>query len=149
MQEINQVGMAEPVVKESLTVYDAKRIPDTIARAVRTAFSGRRGPVHITIPIDIQDQEVDEDEVVFYNPDEYRPSESVLASPELVRQAVALMREAKRPFAVAGDPAGYAQSGEVLQRFAETTKIPVLTEGQAGGWWPTTIPTGLGSSSGV
>ncbi len=144
MQEINQVGMADPVVKESLTVYDARRIPDTIARAVRVAFSGRRGPVHITIPIDIQDQEVDESEVEFYNPGEYRASESVLASPELVRQAVALMREAKRPFAVASDPAGYTQSGEVLQRFAETTRIPVLTEGQARGMVPDDHPYGFG-----
>jgi thiamine pyrophosphate-dependent acetolactate synthase large subunit-like protein len=63
MQEINQVGMAAPVVKESLIVHDARRIPDTIARAVRLAFSGRRGPVHITIPIDVQDQELDEDEL--------------------------------------------------------------------------------------
>jgi len=144
MQEINQVGMAAPVVKESLMVHDARRIPDTIARAVRLAFSSRRGPVHITIPIDVQDQELDEDEVVFYNPDEYRPSQAVLASPEMVRQAVALMREAKRPFAIAGDAAGYAQSGEVLQRFAETTRIPVLTEGQARGLVADEHPYGFG-----
>jgi acetolactate synthase-1/2/3 large subunit len=144
MQEINQVGMAAPVVKESLMVHDARRIPDAIARAVRLAFSGRRGPVHLTIPIDVQDQQIDEDEVVFYNPDEYRPSESVLASPESVRQAVALMRQAQRPFAIAGDAAGYAQSGQVLQKFAETTRIPVLTEGQARGLVADDHPYGFG-----
>ena len=144
MQEIDQVGMASSVVKESLTVYDARRIPDTIARAVRIAFSGRRGPVHLTIPIDIQDQEIDENEVVFYNPDEYRASESMNASPALVQQAVALMREAKRPFVIAGDAAGYAQSGEVLQKFAETTRMPVLTEGQARGMVGDDHPYGFG-----
>jgi acetolactate synthase-1/2/3 large subunit len=136
--------MASSVVKESLTVYDARRIPDTIARAVRIAFSGRRGPVHLTIPIDIQDQEIDENEVVFYNPDEYRASESMNASPALVQQAVALMREAKRPFVIAGDAAGYAQSGEVLQKFAETTRMPVLTEGQARGMVGDDHPYGFG-----
>src|ERR671914_2975001 len=83
MQEINQVGMAAPVAKESLLVHDARRIPDMIARAVRLAFSGRRGPVHLTIPIDVQEQEVNEDEVAFYKPEEYRPRESTLTHPEL------------------------------------------------------------------
>jgi len=133
MQEIDQVGMAGPVAKGSYMVHDARRIPDFIAKAVRLAFSGRRGPVHLTIPIDVQEQEVEEEQVIFYNPDEYRSQESVLAQPDLVRQAIALLRQAKRPMAIAGDGAGYGQSGEALQRFVETTRIPVLTEGQARG----------------
>jgi len=133
MQEIDQVGMAVPVTKGSFMVHDARRIPDFIARAVRLAFSGRRGPVHLTIPMDVQEQEVDEREVTFYNPDEYRPGESGLASPELVRQAIALLRQAKRPFIIAGNAAGYTLSGEALQKFVETTHLPVLTEEQARG----------------
>ena len=144
MQEIDQVGMAAPVTKGSFMVHDARRIPDFIARAVRLAFSGRRGPVHLTIPIDIQDQELDEEEVVFYNPDEYRPLESVLAHPEQVRQAVELLRQAQRPFAIAGDAAGYTQSGDALQRFVEATRIPVLTEGQARGLLPDDHPYSFG-----
>jgi acetolactate synthase-1/2/3 large subunit len=133
MQEIDQVGMATPVAKGSFLVHDARRIPDFIARAVRLAFSGRHGPVHLTIPIDVQEQEVDEKEVVFYQPDEYRPRESALAHPEQVRQAIALLRQARRPLAIAGDAAGYSRSGEALRRFVETTRVPVLTEGQARG----------------
>lgn len=133
MQETDQVGMAGPVTKGSFMVHDARRIPDYIARAVRLAFSGRRGPVHLTIPMDIQEKEIDEDQVVFFNPSEYRPSESVPAQPELVRQAVEFLRQAKRPMAIAGDAAGYGLSGDALQQFVETTRVPVLTEGQARG----------------
>jgi len=133
MQEIDQVGMAVPVAKGSFLVHDARRIPDFIARAVRLAFSGRHGPVHLTIPIDVQEQEVDEKEVAFYQPDEYRPPESVLAHPEQVKQAITLLRQARRPLAIAGDAAGYSRSGEELRRFVETTRVPVLTEGQARG----------------
>ncbi|MCH7606122.1 MAG: thiamine pyrophosphate-binding protein [Chloroflexi bacterium] len=133
MQEIDQVGMAVPVAKASFMVHDARRIPDFIARAVRLAFSGRHGPVHLTIPIDVQDQVVDEDSVMFYNPNEYRAAESVQAQPELVRQAIGILRQAKRPFVIAGDAAGYSGSGEALERFVETTRLPVLTEGQARG----------------
>lgn len=132
-QEIDQVGMAAPVTKGSFLVYDIRRIPEFIGRAMRLAFSGRRGPVHLTIPIDIQEQSVDENKVVLYKPDQYRPKESMLAGPELVRQAVALLRHARRPLVVAGSAAGYTLSGEALQRFIETTRLPVLTEEQARG----------------
>ena len=44
-QEIDQVAMAGPMCKGSFMVHDARRIPEFIARAMRLAFSGRRGPV--------------------------------------------------------------------------------------------------------
>ena len=144
MQEIDQVGMAAPTAKESLMIHDARRIPDTIARAVRLAYSGRRGPVHLTIPVDVQEQELDEDEVVFFNPDEYRAGEALLAPLALVQQAVALLHRAQRPFIIAGEAAGYTQDGQALQNFAETTRAPVLTEGQARGLVPDDHPYSFG-----
>src|SRR5207244_6545170 len=98
------------------------------ARAMRLGFSGRRGPVHLTIPIDIQEQGVDENEIVFTQPHAYRPKASLLTDPELVQQAIALLSEAKRPLLLAGHAAGYTLSGDALQRFIETTRLPVLTE---------------------
>src|SRR5213594_238669 len=132
-QEIDQVHMAAPVTKGSFLVHDIRRIPEFIGRAMRLAFSGRRGPVHLTIPIDLQEQSVDEDEVVLYRPDEYRSKRAILADPEAVRRAVALLRQAQRPLIIAGSAAGYTLSGEALQRFIETTRLPVLTEEQSRG----------------
>jgi thiamine pyrophosphate-dependent acetolactate synthase large subunit-like protein len=132
-QEIEQVAMAAPICKGSFMVPDARRIPEFIARAIRLAFSGRRGPVHLTIPVDVQEQSVDENEIVFAKPEEYRPKQSVLTSDELVRQAIEVLRGAQRPLAIAGCAAGYTLSGEALQRFIETTRVPVVTEEQARG----------------
>jgi len=132
-QEIDQVGMAGPMCKGSFMVHDARRIPEFIARAMRLAFSGRRGPVHLTIPIDVQEQSVEEDEIILTEPDAYRPKESVLANPELIRRAVELLREARRPLVIAGSAAGYTLSGNALQRFVETTRLPVVTEEQSRG----------------
>jgi acetolactate synthase I/II/III large subunit len=132
-QEINQVGMAEPMCKGSFMVNDVRRIPEFIARAMRLAFSGRRGPVHLTIPIDVQEQSVEEDEGLFTKPDAYRPKESLLAEPELIRRAIAVLREAHKPLVIAGSAAGYTLSGEALQRFIETTRLPIVTEEQARG----------------
>ena len=132
-QEIDQVHMAAPVTKGSFMVDNVRRIPEFIARAMRLAFSGRRGPVHLTIPIDIQEQSVEEDDVGFIEPDGYRPKAPQLTDPELVRKAVALLHNAQKPLVVAGIAAGYTLSGESIQRFIETTRLPLLTEEQSRG----------------
>lgn len=133
-QEIDQVGMAGPITKGSFMVNDVRRIPEFIARAMRLAFSGRRGPVHLTIPIDVQEKSVDEDEVVFAQADGYRSETKMSpADPKLVREAVVLLREAQKPLVLAGSAAGYTLSGDSLRRFIETTRLPVLTEEQSRG----------------
>lgn len=139
-QEINQVGMAEPMCKGSFMVPDARRIPEYIARAMRLAFSGRRGPVHLTIPIDVQEQSVEENDVTFIAPDGYRPKGAALGDPKRVRQAVALLRQAQRPLLIAGSAAGYTLSGESMQRFIETTRLPIVTEEQSRGLVPDDHP---------
>ena len=139
-QEIDQVGMAAPVCKGSFMVHDVRRIPEFIARAMRLAFSGRRGPVHLTIPIDVQEQSVEEDDVIFTAPEGYRPRSSVLADLPRVRQALALLRQAQRPLLIAGGAAGYTLTGDALQRFVETTRLPVVTEEQSRGLVPDDHP---------
>jgi acetolactate synthase-1/2/3 large subunit len=143
-QEIDQVAMAAPMCKGSFMVHDVRRIPEFIARALRLAFSGRRGPVHLTIPVDVQEQSVDEDQVVFTAPEMYRPRATALSDPELVRKAITLLREAHRPLVVAGTAAGYTLSGEAMQRFAETTRLPILTEEQSRGLIPDDHPYAFG-----
>ena len=132
-QEIDQVHMAAPMTKGSFLVDDARRIPEFIRRAMRLAFSGRRGPVHLTIPVNLQEGSVDVEQGELYEPDEYRAKESMLADPESVRRAVALLRQAKKPLIIAGSAAGYTLSGDALQHFIETTRLPILTEEQARG----------------
>jgi thiamine pyrophosphate-dependent acetolactate synthase large subunit-like protein len=133
MQEIDQIGAAQPFTKGSWMVHDARRIPDFIARAVRTAYAGRRGPVHLTIPMDVQEQEVSDDEVTFFPPHESRAAEHTRANPKLIQQAVELLHQAQRPFIIAGGPASYAASGTVFQRFIELTQMPLFTEDVARG----------------
>jgi acetolactate synthase-1/2/3 large subunit len=56
-----------------------------------------------------------------------------LGDPERVRQAVALLRQAEKPLVIAGSAAGYTLSGEAMQRFIETTRLPLVTEEQSRG----------------
>src|ERR1035438_9101300 len=52
-QDIDQVGMARPVVKWAAEPPDAERIPFYLERAYAVANSGRKGAVHLTIPVDL------------------------------------------------------------------------------------------------
>ena len=133
MQEIDQIGMAKPVTKSATMVTDGRRIPDTIAEALRLAYTGRRGPVHLTIPIDIQEREVATGEVSVPQSHEYRPDAMTAPTDEQIGQAVALLNSAERPLIIAGSAASYSDSGDTLQRLIETTHIPLMTESSARG----------------
>jgi acetolactate synthase-1/2/3 large subunit len=132
-QEIDQVHMAAPVTKGSFLVDNVRRIPEFVARAMRLAFSGRRGPVHLTIPIDIQEQSVEENDVFVIEREEYRPQPLQLTNPALVRKGVALLNRAERPLLIAGSAAGYTLCGDSLQRFIEATRLPLVNEEQSRG----------------
>ena len=67
-QEIDQVGMAKPITKGAWLISDPYRIPEYFAHAFRTALAGRRGPIHLTIPVDVQSAEVDTSRVHLTRP---------------------------------------------------------------------------------
>ena len=141
MQEIDQLAMAKATTKAAWLVRDAARIPEYISMAVKTAFSGRRGPVHLTIPIDVQETVVDENAVRFSSPNESRPTGPSVASSEQIKAAVSLLHGADRPLVIAANPAGYEEaSSDVFRRFLELTRLPLMTEGTARGIVPDDHP---------
>ena len=133
MHEIDQVGMAKPTTKGSWMVTDPRRIPDMISHAIRVAFEGRRGPVHLTIPVDVQQMEIDEKEVNFFERDQYISTQSSTASKEQIAKAIDIMKMAKKPLIIVGSPGAYSKSGDDIRRLVETTKFPIMTEGDARG----------------
>ena len=132
-QEINQIEMAAPVTKGSWLIHDRRRIPEFVATAFRTAMSGRPGPVHLTLPLDVQEQEIGEEELLPYLPTEYRNQGKSMADSALIDQAAAMLRRAQRPVIIAGNPARYSVSPEQMEKLAEATGIPVFTVEQARG----------------
>ncbi len=132
-QEIDQVSLAGAVTKGSWLIPDARRIPDMIAMAVRTAYSGRRGPVHLTIPLDVQEQRVSEGDFRYYAAAAHGLGGQVRASEAQISEAVSLLHAAERPLIIAAASAGYGGDGAWLQTFIETTRIPLMTADQARG----------------
>ena len=148
-QEIDQVSMAAPVTKGSWMIHDKTRIPEYVATAFRAATTGRPGPVHLTLPIDLQDAEISEDELPQYLPQEYRPMGRPQGDPSLIEEAAALLRGARRPVVIAGNPARYSVAPEQLQRLAEIAGIPVFTVEQARGLLDDEHPLCFGYADGA
>ncbi len=140
MQEIDQVGIARTVTKGAWLAHDPRRIPDLITTAIRTAFEGRRGPAHLTVPVDVQSAAVEEEEVRYFGAESYRRTQPIVASAEAVEQAVRVLRNAERPIIIASTPAAYGDWGGVYERLIETTKIPLLTEEASRGIVPDDHP---------
>ena len=132
-QELDQVGMAAPVTKGSWLIHDRRRIPEYVATAFRTALTGRPGPVHLTVPIDIQEQRAEEDELPAYSPQEYRHRGRSHGDPALIREAIDLLRGAERPVVIAGNAARFSLPTETLEKFVELTGVPLFTVEQARG----------------
>ena len=132
-QEIDQTAMAEPVTKGSWLVHDTTRIPEYVATAFRTAMSGRPGPVHLTLPIDLQEAVIAEDDLPRYMPQEYRNAGRAHGDPARIEEAAALLRGAQRPVIIVGNPARYSVAPEQLEALAETTGAPIFTVEQARG----------------
>ena len=148
-QEIDQIGMATPVTKGSWLIHDKTRIPEFVATAFRTATTGRPGPVHLTLPIDIQEAEITEDELPQYMPQEYRPTGRPQGDPGLIEQAASLLSSAKKPVIIAGNPARYSVDPAQLQELAESTGIPVFTVEQARGLLDDEHPLCFGYADGA
>lgn len=122
IQEADIEALAAPLTKYVVTVPDAKSIAYHMDQAIHLARSGRKGPVWIDVPLDVQNSMVDEDELERYTPAEETISEVTAADYEYILDAV---RNAKRPVIHAGYGVKSASAEEELIKFVETSHIPV------------------------
>jgi acetolactate synthase-1/2/3 large subunit len=124
-QEIDQVAIMKPVTKRAERIYDARRIPDVVATALREATAGRPGPVYLDLPGDVLGEKIEEDSVHY--PAAWRPAPRTLGDPAAVREAIALLARAERPVLIAGSGVWWSDGAAALQAFVEATGIPFYT----------------------
>jgi acetolactate synthase I/II/III large subunit len=120
-QDIDQVGMARPVVKWAASPPSAAEIPFYLERAYRIANSGRKGAVHLTIPVDLFTGEATG------TARDVSAAREPAAAVSDVERAMALLRAAKRPVIIAGSGVWWAGAEDALRRFVEHTSIPLYT----------------------
>ena len=123
-QEAPQVAAAQPFVKWAQQAQDVRIIPHLIANAVRTAISGRPGPVYLDMPGNVIDAKVDEAEVRWLErvPE---PARSEAADAD-VAKALEALTSASNPLVVVGKGAAWSQAEHAVREFIDKTGLPFL-----------------------
>ena len=142
-QEADITGAAESFVKYSYLVRKASDIPRIFKEAFHIASTGRRGPVLIDIPFDIQNQEVRK----FEWPEEvnlrtYKPT--YYGNPMQIRKVVTALENCERPILYTGGGVHLCQAREVVRAFSEKFNIPVVSTMMGIGAMPSKHPLYMG-----
>ena len=125
-QEADITGAVESFVKYSYLVKNADDLPRIIKEAFHIADSGRRGPVLIDIPIDIQNAPVKN----FKYPETvalrtYKPT--VKGNSAQIKKVIKELQKAKKPIICLGGGVKLGKAGAVVLDFVHKHKIPVVT----------------------
>ncbi len=124
-QEADITGAVESFVKYSYLVKDVKDIPRVFREAFHIANTGRRGPVLIDVPIDIQNARLDKfsypEEVVLRT---YKPT--VKGNAVQIKKLLKELVKSKRPLICAGGGVILSDAQELLADFASRYQIPVV-----------------------
>jgi thiamine pyrophosphate-dependent acetolactate synthase large subunit-like protein len=135
-QEIDQLAMMLPCTKWAARVHHPLRIPELVNTALRTAMSGKPGPVYLDLPGDILYQEVDEAKVDWPAPWDPAQQPRPAASEAEIASVIGLLRAAKQPVLISGSGVMWSGAAAALQAFVEACGIPFYTTPQGRGVIP-------------
>ncbi|MDT7668712.1 MAG: oxalyl-CoA decarboxylase [Pseudonocardiales bacterium] len=145
-EEMDQLAAAQPFTKAAYRVSRAEDIGLGIARALRTAASGRPGGVYLDIPAAVLGEVLDAAagaatlrQVVDLAPRQ-------LPAPEAVDRAIELLANAQRPLVVLGKGAAYSQADEQIREFIESTGLPFQPMSMAKGLLPDDHPQSVATT---
>jgi acetolactate synthase-1/2/3 large subunit len=136
LQEMDQVTLVRSITKWAKTCYEPRKLAEFVSTALRHATAGRGGPVFLDIPLDVQ----------FNAPGDARPTPGSrtrarpLGDPDLVKEAVRLLREATKPIVFAGAGVRWANGHEQLRELAHALKVPVFLNSLGRGCLPADDP---------
>jgi oxalyl-CoA decarboxylase len=142
-EEMDQLAIAKPLCKAAFRVLHAEDIGVGIARAIRSAVSGRPGGVYLDLPAKLFAQTMDAAEGQEVADQGGRSGAAQIPAPDAVQRALDLLKGAKKPLILLGKGAAYAQADADIRAFVEKTGIPYLPMSMAKGLLPDTTRSRL------
>jgi oxalyl-CoA decarboxylase len=137
-EEMDQLAIAKPLCKAAYRVLHAEDIGVGIARAIRSAVSGRPGGVYLDLPAKFFAQAMDAAAGKKSLIKVVDPAPRQIPAPEAVKRAIDLLKGAKKPLIILGKGAAYAQADAEIKKFVETSGVPYLPMSMAKGLLPDT-----------
>ena len=136
-QEVDSYSLMMPVTKHNFRVLDPERLPHAINEGWKICQMGRPGPVHIDMPVDQINSDIDEDLLT----KEWGVKEPV-TDVSRISDAAMLIKNAARPILLIGG--GAINASEEIIRLAEFANIPVVTTLISLGIVPSGHPLNMG-----
>ena len=136
-QEVDAYTLLMPITKHSYRVLDADRLPHAISEAWDICQMGRRGPVHIDMPVDQMGKDLDP--ALIHEPYGVKPLREDLTG---VHEAVQWIRESERPLILVGG--GAIDASEEVMELANLTGAPVVNTLMGMGVVPSSYPMNMG-----
>ena len=141
-EDIDIVSMFAPITKYSAMVDSPEAFSRHLRRALRLAMSGRKGPVHLNVPVDFWARPIPH-EGFEYEPEKWRPSTQVFER-EAVKRAAQALIDAEHPVFLAGAGVRAAGAQEQLRILAELVGARVTTSPTGKGIFPEDHDLALG-----
>jgi acetolactate synthase-1/2/3 large subunit len=142
-QEVDIVSMVKHVTKYAVTVMDLSDIKFHLEKAIYLATTGRRGPVWLDVPLDIQASLIDPNELSGYKPVVIEPTYSLNIQKE-INEIYDLINSSERPLILAGHGVRLAEAVEEFRKLYEELGIPVATTWNAMDLIPADHPLSVG-----
>lgn len=137
-QEADITGSAEPFVKHSYLLKRPEDTAEVFKRAFYIAGTGRRGPVLIDVPFDVQNAEIDFEYPETVDIRSYRPSST--GNGNQIKRAASALAAAKKPLILAGGGLFTGDAVSLMRDFAQHADIPVVSTMMGLGTMPTDSP---------
>ncbi|WP_312103031.1 thiamine pyrophosphate-binding protein [Pygmaiobacter massiliensis] len=120
-QETDIVAMASPITKYSVAISNAEQLPEELEKAYSIAMDGRRGPVLIDIPMNVQRSEITKP---YQKETEQRKLRDTEAAAQVILNA---LQNSAKPVLLVGHGVALADQKDALSIFAHKAGIPVVT----------------------
>ena len=135
-EEMDQLAIAKPLCKAAFRVLHAQDIGVGVARAIRSALSGRPGGVYLDLPAKLFGQTMDALAGKASLIKVVDPAPRQIPAPDAVKRALDVLKSAKRPLILLGKGAAYAQADADIRALVEKSGIPYLPMSMAKGLLP-------------
>ncbi|HAR80264.1 MAG TPA: thiamine pyrophosphate-binding protein [Succinivibrionaceae bacterium] len=122
IQEADIESIMKPVTKYAVTVDNAEDIAWHLDKAIYLATTGRKGPVWVDLPLNVQNTIVNEENLTRYAP----PKSSLQISESSLDYVAECLKSAKRPVLLIGNGVRSAGAKQELKAFAHKVKLPVV-----------------------
>ena len=126
-QETDIVSIIKPIVKYAVMIDDINNIKYELEKAYYLSQNGRKGPVLVDIPMNIQRSEIDITSLKsFFESNEYFELENNKKEKNNVDEVINLLKESKRPIVLIGGGVRLSNSNEELLNYVKKHSIPVV-----------------------